>query len=67
MDRIVCDVGAIDKPDLAAVDALARIQLGARRCGAQVSLHNPCEELEELLTFLGLDEVLPSAEDSLEA
>ena len=66
MDRIVCDVGAIDKPDLVAVDALARIQLTARRCGAQVWLHNPCEELEELLTFLGLDAVLPSVDDSLD-
>ena len=63
MDRIVCDVGAIDKPDLVAVDALARIQLIARRCGAQVLLHNPCDELRELLTFMGLDAVLPSGDD----
>jgi anti-anti-sigma regulatory factor len=56
---IVCDVGSIIHPDAATVDALARFQLVARRTGRQVRLAHASPELRRLLTFMGLEGVLP--------
>ena len=50
----VCDV----EPDAVAVDALARMQLGARRHGCQVRLRDASPELRELVAFMGLRDVL---------
>ena len=55
---IVCDVGAL-APDAAAVDALARLQLAARRHGCVVRLRAASSELLGLLAFMGLENVLP--------
>jgi anti-anti-sigma regulatory factor len=52
--RVVCDVGALTSPDAAAVDALARLQLEARRRGLEVCLQGASPELVELLSLLGL-------------
>lgn len=54
---IVCDAGAL-APDAAAVDALARLQLGARRLGLELRLRQASSELQELLFLFGLAEVL---------
>ena len=54
---IVCDVGALT-PDAAAVDALARLQLTARRLGHEILLRDASTELQELLDFVGLRDVL---------
>jgi hypothetical protein len=54
---IVCEVGAL-APDAVAVDALARIQLVARRLGLEIRLRHASNELQELLTFVGLGDVL---------
>jgi ABC-type transporter Mla MlaB component len=54
----LCDVSGID-PDAVTVDALARLQLAARRHGCQVRLRNASKELLELVAFMGLTEVLP--------
>jgi hypothetical protein len=56
---VVCDVGAIVDPDVVTVDALARLQLTARRLGRQLRLRDACVELQELLAFVGLGEVMP--------
>jgi ABC-type transporter Mla MlaB component len=56
---VVCDVAAIVAPDAATVDALARLQLGARRLGRTIRLRNASRELQELLAFVGLSGVLP--------
>jgi ABC-type transporter Mla MlaB component len=53
-----CDVRDVD-PDAGTVDALARLQLAARRHGCQVRLRGVSAELRELLAFMGLDAVLP--------
>ena len=53
-----CDVRGVD-PDAVTVDALARLQLAARRHGCQVRLRHASTELRELLTFMGLCDVLP--------
>jgi hypothetical protein len=54
---IVCDVGAL-APDAAAIDALARLQLTARRHGVEILLRHASSELQELLAFVGLRDVL---------
>jgi ABC-type transporter Mla MlaB component len=53
-----CDVRGID-PDAVAIDALARLQLVARRYGCRVKLRNCSRELLDLLAFMGLQDVLP--------
>ena len=52
-----CDVAGVE-PDAVTVDALARLQLAARRLGCQVQLENASPELRELIAFMGLTDVL---------
>jgi ABC-type transporter Mla MlaB component len=54
----LCDVSGIE-PDAVTVDALARLQLAARRHGCQVRLRRASDELLDLVAFMGLSEVLP--------
>ena len=54
---IVCDVGAL-APDAVAVDALARLQLIAGRLGLEIRLRDASSELQDLLAFVGLRNVL---------
>ena len=54
---VLCDVSGVE-PDGVTVDALARLQLGARRHGCQVRLRHASPELLGLLAFLGLSDVL---------
>jgi ABC-type transporter Mla MlaB component len=56
---LVCDVGALKKPDVVVVDALARLQLAVKRLGCQLQLANAREDLQELLDLMGLSEVFP--------
>jgi ABC-type transporter Mla MlaB component len=53
----LCDVCAVD-PDAVTVDALARLQLAARRRGCQVRLQGASDDLRDLLAFMGLEDVL---------
>jgi ABC-type transporter Mla MlaB component len=54
----VCDVSGVE-PDAVTVDALARLQLAARRHRCLVRLRHASEELLELVAFMGLSDVLP--------
>jgi ABC-type transporter Mla MlaB component len=54
----LCDVRGVE-PDAVTVDALARLQLAARRHGGQVRLRHASEELLDLVAFMGLRDVLP--------
>ena len=58
-DVALCDVSGVE-PDAVTVDALARLQLAARRYGCQVRLRNASGELCALLAFMGLTDVLCS-------
>lgn len=58
-DRVICDVGRLVQVDLATVDALARLQLVARRYRRQFRVRNASEELADLLALVGLSEVVP--------
>ncbi|MGW6027265.1 STAS domain-containing protein [Streptomyces sp. NPDC055099] len=51
---LVCDVADLGPPVLAAIDALARLQLTARRAGGRIRLRNPAPALRELLDLVGL-------------
>jgi ABC-type transporter Mla MlaB component len=55
---VLCDVRGVE-PDAVTVDALARLQLAARRRQCQVRLRNASDELVELVAFMGLSDVLP--------
>ena len=61
VDVVSCDVGAL-VVDLVAVEALAHLQLTARRLGARIHLREVSGELEALLALCGLDEILSSDE-----
>jgi ABC-type transporter Mla MlaB component len=64
VELVICDVAAIAHPDAATVDALARLQLTARRLGRRVRLRHACGELRDLLDLMGLEEVLPVRADA---
>ncbi|MGW3975388.1 STAS domain-containing protein [Streptomyces mirabilis] len=51
---VVCDVAGLGPPGLATVDALARMQLTARRAGGRVRLRAPAPSLLLLLDLVGL-------------
>ncbi len=55
---VLCDVRGVE-PDAVTVDALARLQLAARRRGCQVRLRYASAELREVVAFMGLTDVLP--------
>jgi hypothetical protein len=55
---IVCDVGGV-APDATTIDALARVQLTARRLGGRIRLRNACVELRDLIALAGMSDVLP--------
>jgi anti-anti-sigma regulatory factor len=44
--------------DVTTLDLLARLQLAARRAGRRVLLRRPAADLERLIAFAGLDQVL---------
>ena len=65
-DAVVVDVSRVFAPDAAALDALARLHLMARRFGRSIVVRHTCEQLEELVAFAGLGGVL-CLEDEWEA
>ena len=58
-ELVICDVRALTRPDAVTIDALARLQLTARRLGSQVRLRHACGALQDLLALVGLSEVVP--------
>ena len=67
IDHVVCDLAAVEDPDAGTVEALARMQLTARRHGGRLMLQHACGELRDLLMLSGLTDVLPCDELRLEA
>ena len=55
---IPCDVAWIAREDVHVVDALARLQLAAKRRGCSLVLRNASRELAELVWLMGLADVL---------
>jgi ABC-type transporter Mla MlaB component len=61
-----CDVRGVE-PDAVTVEALARLQLAARRRGCRVRLFYASDRLRELVAFMGLTDVLVDRPDELRA
>lgn len=61
---LVCDVGAFQAPDAVVLDALARLQLTAKRIGGEVRVRHACEQLQGLLALSGLAQVIRTCRDS---
>ena len=59
-DLILCDVGAVEDPDVAA---LARLRVATRRLGRRMHVQNASTDFEALLAFMGLGDVLPVRAD----
>ena len=53
----LCDVTGVE-PSAVTIDALARLQVAARRRGCRIYLRNASDELRELVAFMGLADVL---------
>ena len=58
-ELVLCDVRAVVDPDVAAADALARLQLATRRLGRRMLVRNASADFTDLLVLMGLGEVLP--------
>ena len=56
-DVLVCDASGLAEADAVAVDAVARLQLTARRLGRRICVRHAPMELEELLRMTGLAEI----------
>jgi ABC-type transporter Mla MlaB component len=61
---VACDVASV-LPDAATIDALARLQLAARKRGCCVRLLNASAELLDLVDFMGLTHVLSERSSAL--
>ena len=57
-ETVTLNCARIKKPDLAVIDQIARMQLGAQRCGCALQLARPSDELVGLIEFAGLGVVL---------
>jgi ABC-type transporter Mla MlaB component len=55
-----CDVAGVE-PDAVTVDAVARLQLAARRRDCEVRLHNASDALLSLVELMGLTNVIADA------
>ena len=62
-DLVLCDVRGVVDPDVVAVEALARVQLTARRLGHRIRLRHASRELQALLVLTGLCDVVPLYEE----
>ena len=66
-DLVTCDVAELAHPDATALDALARLQLTARRVGGSIRLRNAPVALRDVLALTGLRDVLAPGGLHLEA
>jgi hypothetical protein len=57
-DVVVCDVRTL-AADATTIEALARLQLTARRRGCRIRLLRASPDLDRLVSFVGLADVLP--------
>jgi anti-anti-sigma regulatory factor len=55
---VVCDVSAVAEPDAVTVEALARMQLTARRIGCDLRIRGVDRRLRMLIAFVGLADAL---------
>ena len=56
-DILVCDLSGLPRAHLGAIDALARLQLAARRGGCRLLLRGGSAQLAWLIELCGLERV----------
>jgi hypothetical protein len=61
---LVCDLGRVTAADLTVIEALARMQLVARRRGCAIEFRHVGYGVRELLALSGLCDVLPVIDDA---
>src|SRR5262245_22355248 len=61
-----CDVSAIIAADASTLDAIARLQLIARRLGTSIELTNAAQAVIDVLDLAGLAGVIPNAGSGVE-
>lgn len=64
VDVVTCDLRAVVEPDATAIEALAKMQLTAKRLGRTIRLRHPCSFLKALLTLTGLASTLPIVDEA---
>ena len=64
VDLITYDVAAVVEPDVLAIEALARLQLTARRMAGSIRVRHASSELRDLLDMVGLRCVVPLCDGS---
>jgi STAS domain len=57
-EGVMCDMGAVTAPDVGVVDVLARLHLTAQRLGRPIRLRRVGADLEQLLVFVGLNDLV---------
>jgi len=58
-DVVICEVAGVTRPDVATVEALARLSLTARRHGWRLAVVGAGPDLVRLIRLLGLADLLP--------
>jgi ABC-type transporter Mla MlaB component len=61
---VVVDVRTL-AADAVTIEALARLQLTARRLGRRITLRRASPDLDRLVSFVGLADVLPGCTDGV--
>ena len=64
VDIVVCDVGAMVEPDVMVIEALARLQLTARRAGGSIAVWQASGGLRDLLALVGFCDVVALCDNS---
>ena len=60
---LICDLRLVAEPDATVIDALARIQLTARRLGRSIELRHARPQIRDLVRLAGLAGVLSVSGD----
>ena len=63
-DLVLCDVGAVVEPDVMVIEALARLQLTARRAGGSIGVWHASGRLRDLLALVGLCDIVALCDGS---
>lgn len=61
-ETIVFDMAALVHADAVVVEALARLHLTLKRLGCTLQIRNLRPHMQELVEFMGLNDVLPPSE-----
>jgi ABC-type transporter Mla MlaB component len=60
VDELTCDLSGVVDPDATVLEALARMQLTARRLHRSIRLRHVQPEMRALLALAGLTDIVPT-------